>query len=89
MHLSLRTSRLCKYYWDSDSLTRSSHRKSDIGKAPLNGSESSRQTFVILDLQERPIGGVFLNELEALYAVDAFFLTKPLEALLSARLHRL
>lgn len=58
-------------------------------KAPLNGSESSRQALVILDLQERPIGGVFLEELDALYAIEAFFLTKPLEALLSARLPKL
>lgn len=58
-------------------------------KAPLEGLQSSRQAFVILDLQEQPIGGVFLDELDALYAIEAFLLTKPLEALLNARLPRL
>ena len=58
-------------------------------QAPLDGLESNRQAFVILGLQERPIGGVFLDELDALYAIEVFFLTKPLEALLNACLPRL
>lgn len=58
-------------------------------QTPLDGLESSREAFIILDLQERLIGGVFLDELEALYAIEAFFLTKPLEGVLNIRLPRL
>jgi hypothetical protein len=58
-------------------------------QTPLNALEASREAFVILDLQERLIGGVFLDELEALYAIEAFFLTKPLEGVLNTCLPRL
>jgi hypothetical protein len=58
-------------------------------KTSPDSSATHLKAFVILDLQERPIGGVFLDELEALYAIEAFFLTRSLESVLNTRLPRL
>ncbi|RZA27751.1 MAG: hypothetical protein EOP02_09435 [Proteobacteria bacterium] len=58
-------------------------------KTPSDGLETSQEAFVILDLQKRPIGGVFFDELEALYAIEAFYLTKALEDVLNTRLPKL